>query len=123
MYWIYVLVMGALMAAAGVGAGAFGAHALKNRLDVNDLAIYETAIKYWMYHSLGLCIVSLVMTRIENIFMKLSASSIFFGALIFSGTLIALVLSGNRMLGAVTPVGGVLLIVGWVFLAVGVLSH
>jgi uncharacterized membrane protein YgdD (TMEM256/DUF423 family) len=123
MVWIYVLVTGALMAAIGIGAGAFGAHALKDRLSMSDLVIYETAMRYWMYHALGLCLVSLVMTRIENVFMKVSVGSMFIGAVIFSGTLVALVLTGNRMLGAVTPIGGVLLIVGWVSLAAGVLMH
>lgn len=123
MWWIYILAFGAVMAAVGIGVGAFGAHALKDILTPPDLAIYETAVKYWMYHALGLCIVSIVMTRIENNFMKSSAALMICGALIFSGSLIALVLTGNRVLGAVTPVGGALLILSWLMLAVGVIAH
>lgn len=123
MWWIYILAFGAVMAAVGIGVGAFGAHALKDMLTPPDLAIYETAVKYWMYHALGVCILALVMTRIENGFMKSSAALMILGALIFSGSLIALVLTGTRILGAVTPVGGVLLILAWLLLAVGVVTH
>ena len=123
MWWIYILAFGAFMAATGIGVGAFGAHALKDRLTPPDLAIYETAARYWMYHALGLCIVSIVMTRIENGFMKSSAALMICGALIFSGSLIALVLTGNRVLGAITPIGGGLLILAWLMLGVGVIAH
>lgn len=121
MWWIYILSFGALMAATGIGIGAFGAHAMKNILTPPDLVIYETAVKYWMYHALGLCIVAIVMTRVENGFMKASAALMILGALVFSGSLLALVFTGNRMLGAVTPIGGVMLILSWLCLAVGVL--
>ena len=123
MFWIYVLATGAVMAAIGVGAGAFGAHALKDRLTPADLGIFETACRYWMYHALGVCVVAMVLARIENGFMKASAIAMIVGALVFSGSLIALVATGNRMLGAVTPIGGVLLIAGWLLLATGLLSH
>ena len=120
MWWIYILAFGAIMAASGIGVGAFGAHAMKDRLTPPDLAIYETAVKYWMYHALGLCIVAIVMTRVENGLMKASAALMILGALVFSGSLLALVFTGNRMLGAVTPIGGVMLILSWLCLAVGV---
>lgn len=123
MWWTYVLVAASIMGAIGVGAGAFGAHALKDRLSPGDLAIYETAVKYWMYHSLAACVIALVMSRIENGFMKASAGLMILGTLIFSGTLVALVFTQNRMLGAVTPIGGVFLILAWLLLAVGVLAH
>lgn len=120
MWWIYILAYGALMAATGIGFGAFGAHAMKDRFTPPDLAIYETAVKYWMYHALGLCIVAIVMTRVENGLMKASAALMILGALVFSGSLLALVFTGNRMLGAVTPFGGVMLILSWLCLAIGV---
>lgn len=123
MWWTYILTLGALMAATGVGAGAFGAHGLRERLTPPDMAIFETAVKYWMYHAIGLCLVAMVMSRIENAYIKTSAIAMILGALVFSGTLVALVLTGHRTLGAVTPIGGVLLILSWIFLAVGVLSH
>lgn len=123
MWWTYLLTTGSVLAALGIGAGAFGAHALKEQLTPPDLAIYETAIKYWMYHALGVCVVALLMTRIENNFIKSSAISMIVGTLIFSGSLIALVLTGQRFLGAITPIGGVLLILAWTLLAVGVIAH
>lgn len=123
MWWTYILAAGAVMGAVGIGAGAFGAHALKEMLTPPDLAIYETAIKYWMYHALGVCLLAVVMTRIENGFIKTSVGMMICGAFIFSGSLMALVLTGHRILGAVTPVGGALLILAWLLLAVGVIAH
>lgn len=123
MWWIYILVIGAVMNAVGIGAGAFGAHAFKERFSPSDLAIYETAVKYWMYHALGVFVLALVMSRIENGYMKSSSVLMITGALIFSGSLIALVFTGQRQLGAVTPIGGVMLIVAWLLIAVGVLTH
>ena len=123
MWWTYILAVGAVMGAIGIGVGAFGAHALKEMLTPPDLAIYETAVKYWMYHALGVCLLAVVMTRIENGFIKTSVAMMICGALIFSGSLIALVLTGQRILGAITPVGGALLILAWLLLAVGVIAH
>jgi len=111
------------MAAVGVGAGAFGAHALKDRLSTLDLAVYETAVRYWMYHALGICIAALVMSRIENFYIKASAVLMIFGSTIFSGSLVALVLSQIRTLGMITPIGGVLLILSWLLIVIGVLTH
>ncbi|MCX6119655.1 MAG: DUF423 domain-containing protein [Proteobacteria bacterium] len=123
MIWTYLLAFGAFMAAIGVGAGAFGAHGLKDRLTPPELAIFETSVRYWMYHSFGICIVSLVMSRIENWYMKSSAISMILGALVFSISLILLVFTGNRQLGAITPIGGVFLILSWLLLGLGVLLH
>lgn len=123
MWWTYILLVGSFMAAIGVGAGAFGAHALRERLTVGDLAIYETAVKYWMYHALGVCVIALVTSRVENSYMKASAISMVLGTVVFSASLVALVLTGNRSLGAVTPIGGALLILGWLLLGSGILFH
>ena len=123
MWWTYLIVVGSLMGALGVGAGAFGAHALKERLTPPELAIFETAVKYWMYHALATCIVALVMSRIENFYIKSSGVSFVLGSILFSVSLMALVLTGNRQLGIITPFGGVFLILGWLFLAAGVLLH
>lgn len=115
---------GALFGAVGVMAGAFGAHALKTRLNANDLAIFETAVRYQIYHALALVAVDVVgwMARAHasadaQRWVKVAGSSFVVGTLIFAGTLYVLVLTGSRKLGMITPLGGLALIVGWLALA------
>lgn len=117
MLWTTWIALGALFGMTGVAAGAFGAHALKTRVDIDLLAIFETAARYQMYHAMALIAVGFMAGRIESSLLQVSGYSFLFGTLIFSGTLYALVLTDNRMLGAVTPVGGALLIFGWLMLA------
>ena len=123
MWWTYLLAIGALMGALGVGGGAFGAHGLKDRLTPPELAIFETAMRYWMYHALATCLTALVMSRIENFYMKTGSICFILGSLLFSVSLVALVLTGNKQLGMITPIGGVFLIIGWLTLAAGVIFH
>lgn len=101
----------ALLAALGVGLGAFGAHALKNMLPADLLAIFETGVRYQMYHALAL--VALGAARFQSKGIVL----LFVGTLIFSGSLYLLALTDVRVLGAITPIGGVLQIAGWVWIA------
>lgn len=122
MNWTFWVACGSIFAALGVGFGAFGAHALKTRLPIEDLAIYETAVRYQMYHALGLLAVGFVASKIDSGIIKSSGWLLIFGSLIFSGTLYTLVLTGIRVLGAVTPIGGLALILAWILLAVGVLK-
>jgi uncharacterized membrane protein YgdD (TMEM256/DUF423 family) len=99
----------------GVALGAFGAHALEGRLTPGDLAVFETAVRYQMYHALALLAVSwLVQRHAPGGLVAGWAFSV--GILVFSGSLYVLVLSGQRWLGAVTPVGGIAFLVGWTFL-------
>jgi uncharacterized membrane protein YgdD (TMEM256/DUF423 family) len=123
MLWTIWLALGAILGAASVGFGAFGAHALKAKLSLEDLAIYETACRYAMYHALALCVVGLVTLRFDSRLVHIAGSGFFLGVLIFSGSLIALVFTGQRTLGAVTPIGGVLLIASWLLLAAGVMFY
>jgi len=123
MFWTYIIAIGALMGSLGVGLGAFGAHALKERFTPPEMATFETAVKYWMYHAIAVCVIALVMSRIENNFIRSSAVTMILGSILFSASLIAIVLTGNRQLGMITPVGGVFLIVSWMLLAFGVLFH
>ena len=103
------LTAGALLAALGVALGAFGAHALKARLDAQALGWWETAVQYQMWHAIGLiALAALPLSR-----LRLAAALLTFGTLIFAGTLYAMALTGIRWLGAVTPVGGTLMIAGW----------
>ena len=109
--------IGAVLALLAVALGAFGAHGLKTRLTPEDLEIFETAVRYHMYHALALFAVAWTATRWPGGGTTVAGWAFVAGVLIFSGSLYALVFTGARWLGAVTPIGGVLLIVGWAALA------
>ena len=117
MVWTFWVGLGSLLAALGVGLGAFGAHALKMRLDVPDLAIFETGVRYQMYHALALIGLGFVAAKIDSNLLKVAGWLFLLGILVFSGSLYTLVLTGQRWWGAVTPIGGVAFIVGWSLLA------
>src|SRR5690606_17466346 len=105
---------GAISGAIAVAAGAFGAHALRARLDPADLAIFETAVRYQMYHALALLVVAWVVAVAPDPSPARWSGWLFIaGTVIFSGSLYLLVLSDTRWLGAVTPIGGIAFIVGW----------
>ena len=112
---------GAALALLAVALGAFGAHALRERLEAGDLEIFETAVRYQMYHALALLGVAWLSTRLPGPLTGWAGWLMVAGTLVFSGSLYLLVLTGPRWLGAVTPVGGVLLIAGWLLLAVALL--
>jgi len=113
------LLIGALAGFLGVAAGAFGAHGLRSRLSPEMLAVFETAVRYQMYHVLALLITSAAIGRIGDARLLLVAGWAFVtGIVIFSGSLYALALTGVSMLGAITPIGGVAFLVGWACLAV-----
>ena len=96
-----------------VAAGAFGAHALKGRLAPERLDIFETAARYQAYHALALLLVSLLAGRAGGTALLVAGGAFTAGTLLFSGSLYALALTGARWLGALTPLGGVLLLAGW----------
>jgi uncharacterized membrane protein YgdD (TMEM256/DUF423 family) len=108
---------GALFGFTGVAAGAFGAHALRARLGPDALAVFETAVRYQLVHALALFGSSWAVQQWPG--RAASASAILFGIgiIAFSGSLYALSLSGVHLLGALTPFGGVLLLLGWLALA------
>jgi len=106
------VVVGAILGFLGVAAGAFGAHGLRDSLPADRLAIFEVAVRYQIYHAFAL-----VLAGILN--AQKAGWAFFAGSLIFSGSLYALVLTDRRLLGAITPIGGVLLLVGWLLLALG----
>ena len=112
-----LLVVGCLCAGLGVAAGAFGAHLLKGMLDQPMLAVYDTATRYQMYHAFGMVLCGFAV-RIGRDAGAAKAGWMFLaGMLLFSGSLYGVSLLGVRWLGAVTPVGGVLFILGWAVLA------
>jgi len=108
---------GALAALIGVALGAFGAHALSGRLEPRDLATFETGVQYQMYHALGLLAVAWAAVRWPGVSAHVAGWAFIFGIVVFSGSLYVLVLTNTRWLGAVTPLGGVAFLVGWVALA------
>ena len=112
------LFIGALFGGVGVGLGAFGAHGLKGRLSQEMLAVFETGVRYQMYHALALLALGAMMTRLEGRAVVVAGWSFTAGILIFSGSLYALALSGVTMLGAITPIGGVAFLAGWLALAI-----
>jgi len=113
-------VCGALSAFVAVAAGAFGAHALKARLGTELLAAFETAARYQMYHALGLIAVAWAMSRWAAPQLRAAGWLFLAGTILFSGSLYLLALTGARGLGAVTPLGGLCFLAGWLMLAVGV---
>ena len=110
-------VIGALSGFIGVALGAFGAHALKARLDADMLATFEVGVRYQMYHALALLAVGWACTRWPGTAVTASGWLFVAGTVIFSGSLYALSLSGIRWLGAITPLGGLALLAGWLCLA------
>jgi uncharacterized membrane protein YgdD (TMEM256/DUF423 family) len=125
------LVIGALLGGLGVICGAFGAHGLEASLGAgvsseagrDQLANWETAARYQIYHALALLGVGLLAARRASPAVHAAGAAMTLGTLIFSGCLYALVLTGQRWLGAVVPIGGGLLIVGWICLAVAALRY
>lgn len=107
------LALGALYGLLGVALGAFGAHALKARLAGDLLPIWKTAVEYHFWHALALVLVGVLALQRPGTALNVAGGAFALGVLIFSGSLYALALSGVRALGAVTPIGGVLLLVGW----------
>ncbi|MBA2457607.1 MAG: DUF423 domain-containing protein [Gemmatimonadales bacterium] len=110
--------LGAASAFVAVAAGAFGAHALRARLDAGALAVFETGARYQMYHALGLLAVGWAAARWPGPWATRAGWLFVLGTVLFSGSLYGLALSGVRWLGAITPLGGVAFLAGWICLAI-----
>jgi uncharacterized membrane protein YgdD (TMEM256/DUF423 family) len=108
--------LGAWSALLSVGAGAFGAHALRTRLSAEYLSVFDTAARYQMYHALGLLAVAWAVSRWPGGMAQWAGWLFVAGTVLFSGSLYALALTGARWLGAVTPLGGVAFLAGWLCL-------
>jgi uncharacterized membrane protein YgdD (TMEM256/DUF423 family) len=113
-------VLGAVLAGVGVIAGAFGAHGLRGRLTPELLGVFETGVRYHLIHALGLLAVAWAMTRWPGAATSTAGWLFLAGIFLFSGSLYGLSLSGLRWLGAITPIGGVAWVVGWLILGWGV---
>lgn len=122
----FFIIAGAINAFLAVAFGAFGAHALKEKLSEKYLAIWETAVQYQMYHAIGLIVIGILMSSniIGNV-SQLSWAGYFMlaGIVIFSGSLYVLSLSAIGILGAITPIGGVAFLTAWVLVILAVAKH
>ena len=116
-----ILITGSLFGALGVMIGAFGAHGLADLLEANNrLDTFETAVKYHMYHALALLLTGILFFNIPAKPLRLAGLFFTIGILIFSGSLYILCLTNISWLGAITPIGGLFLITGWLSLGHGI---
>ena len=112
------LFIGSALGFLGVAFGAFGAHGLRARLSPDMLAVFETGVRYQMYHALAILLVSAAIGHLGAVRLLVVSGWLFFaGAVFFSGSLYILALTGVGALGAITPIGGVLFLGGWACLA------
>ena len=109
--------LGAISALLAVAAGAFGAHALRARLVPDMQAVFETAARYHMYHALALFVAGWAFTRWPGGPVIAAGWLFVAGTVLFSGSLYLLALTGQRWLGAITPLGGLAFLAGWICLA------
>jgi len=111
------LMLGGVSGFLAVALGAFGAHGLRDRLPADLLAVFEVGVRYQMYHALALVGVALALDRWPSGALSAAGWSFLIGTVIFSGSLYLLTLTGQRWLGAITPLGGVAFLAGWALLA------
>jgi len=117
------LLAGAILGGIGVALGAFGAHALKTMLtQTGRLETFELAVRYEFYHAFALLATGVIQQFIYSTFFKTAAIFFLAGSILFSGSLYLLCFTNNTLFAIATPFGGVLLILGWLFLAVGIYS-
>jgi uncharacterized membrane protein YgdD (TMEM256/DUF423 family) len=109
--------LGAVFAGLSVAAGAFGAHSLKGIISVDMLMAFETAVRYQMYHALALLIVSGMLTHVSERSLRVVNWCFVAGIILFSGSLYVVALTSTRWAGAITPLGGVAFLAGWITLA------
>jgi uncharacterized membrane protein YgdD (TMEM256/DUF423 family) len=121
----WVLAIGAGLALLAVVSGAFAAHGLRSIIDARQLITFETAVRYQMYHALALMIVGLLslVPQFSRPLLKFAGGAFTVGVLLFCGSLYLLALSGIGWLGAVTPIGGIALLLGWLATMIAVLKQ
>ncbi len=112
--------IGAIMMALSVALGAFGAHALKDILDEKMIQVYNTAVQYQFYHSLGMFVVAFVAHLNDTKKVNLSGNIMLASTIIFSGSLYIMTITGLKYLGAITPIGGIGFIIAWILLALSI---
>jgi uncharacterized membrane protein YgdD (TMEM256/DUF423 family) len=110
------LLVGSVAGLIGVGFGAFGAHGLKARISPEMLAVFETGVRYQMYHAFAILIVAIALSRFDGPLVRAAGWLFTAGIALFSGSLYAMALTGTPGLGAITPIGGVAFLAGWLCL-------
>lgn len=111
------IVTGALLAGVAIGLGAFGAHGLKNRITIDYLTVFETGVKYQIYHALGLMLIGILAFHFPSEPLHIPCVFLVTGICLFSGSLYVLSITGIKWIGAVTPFGGLSFIIGWILTA------
>ena len=112
------LLVGAVLGFLGVALGAFGAHALRSRLSPEMLAVFETGVRYHVYHAIAIILVGLIAARLDGWLIRAAGWCFAAGVVLFSGSLYALAISGITVFGAITPIGGLAFLLGWALLVV-----
>jgi uncharacterized membrane protein YgdD (TMEM256/DUF423 family) len=115
-----ILMTASILLALAVALGAFGAHGLKSQLSTDMLQTWKTGVDYHFYHGLGLLLIGILAVSYPSELVKWSAILLTAGIVLFSGSLYALAISGIKWLGAITPLGGLSFIAGWVLLFLAV---
>lgn len=119
MAWNLWISLGSIFAGIGVALGALASHALKSTLSPEALHTFEVGVRYQMYHALALICVGLIVSRIDHSAIKFAGIAFATGIILFSGSLYGLSFGLSRLLGPVTPLGGLCFLVGWTLLAFG----
>lgn len=117
----WLMLIATLLGFLAVAAGAFGAHALKPKLQESQLSIFEVAVRYQMYHVFAIFVAVWIASHFPSLISQLSGWFFLIGTLIFSGSLFLLVFTSYRFFGALTPIGGLTLLLGWLSLFISVL--
>ena len=115
------VILGAINAFISVALGAFGAHGLEGRISEHYMGVWEKAVSYQMYHALGLLATGILIQVTNAPLLGTAGWLMLLGIIFFSGSLYILAVSGISILGAITPIGGVLFLAGWVLLIVGII--
>jgi uncharacterized membrane protein YgdD (TMEM256/DUF423 family) len=118
------IILGAINAFLSVALGAFGAHALKDKLEPYYLGIWETGVQYQMYHALGLLFIGILASKLPNSsLITASGWLMLVGIILFSGSLFVLTLTKVSVLGAITPIGGVAFLTAWVLVIIATVKY
>ena len=119
----FYLALGCINAMLVVIIGAFGAHGLKVRLSVENMAVFQTAVQYHFYHAVGLILIGLIALQMPiSPYLRWSAWLMLMGIVLFSGSLYALSITNIRWLGMITPFGGMAFTLAWLMLAIGIMK-
>ncbi len=119
----FTLIFASISMAMSIALGAFGAHILKGMVTASRLQTFHTGVTYQVYHSLGLLFIAVLMSQIDKRFLQPVAIMMMVGIMLFSGSLYLLVLMDKSSVGMVTPIGGLTLIISWMWLAIVIFTR